>query len=63
MHARDDKYAPVSHAEALRDKHHNANDEFVIFDDSDHANNILKKKQEYKAAVEKFIAKTITLTQ
>ena len=61
IHASDDKYAPLSHAEALRDNHTNPKDEFIIFNDSDHANNILKKKKEYKAKVEAFIAKVLTL--
>jgi pimeloyl-ACP methyl ester carboxylesterase len=61
IHAQDDKYAPVTHIHALKEKHANNLDEIAIFENSDHANNILKKKYEYRNIVQKFIIKVMAL--
>lgn len=63
LHAKNDMYAPLSHAETLCANHNNANNKLVTFDDSDHANNILKKKEEYQKAVNTFIANVLALSK
>jgi pimeloyl-ACP methyl ester carboxylesterase len=62
MHAKNDQYSHDSNAQTLTSNHANTNDQLIIFEGSDHANNILKKKKEYKDAVEKFIAKALSLS-
>lgn len=61
IHAKQDNYTGKENAEILKEKHNNPQDEIIIFEDSDHANNILKKKKEYKDAVSRFIGKALNL--
>ena len=62
IHAKQDNYTGKENAEILKEKHNNPQDEIFIFEDSDHANNILKKKKEYRDAVAPFIAKVMKLS-
>lgn len=63
IHAATDNYAPLQDIVVLKKNHNNPDDELHAYEDSSHANNFLKKKNDYRKTLHEFLATVIVMAE